>query len=101
MKNVMVIDGAENCAYDVFAATDDEFALFFPAEGQDIAFIDEIRGEGEAVDAAFLRLWQRPVEKKTMQGLHGTIFYDLDHKKQFYPNRRDGDLTDGRARRRR
>jgi hypothetical protein len=30
MKNIMVIDGAENCVYDVFAAPDDDFALIFP-----------------------------------------------------------------------
>ncbi len=27
MKNIMIIDGAENCVYDVFAAPDDDFAL--------------------------------------------------------------------------
>lgn len=29
MKNIMVIDGAENCVYDVFEAADDVFALIF------------------------------------------------------------------------
>lgn len=27
MKNIQVIDGAMNCAYDIFAATDEEFKL--------------------------------------------------------------------------
>jgi hypothetical protein len=40
MKNIQVIDGAENCVYDIFAATDEEFSLIFP-RGQDVAFIDE------------------------------------------------------------
>ena len=26
MKNIQVIDGAVNCVYDVFAATDEEFS---------------------------------------------------------------------------
>ena len=41
MKNIQVIDGADNAVYDVFAATDDEFAMIFPA-GHDVAFIDEV-----------------------------------------------------------
>ena len=38
MKNIQIIDGAENCVYDLFAATDEEFARIFPI-GTDIAFI--------------------------------------------------------------
>jgi len=30
MKNIQVIDGAVNCAYDIFAATDEEFAPSSP-----------------------------------------------------------------------
>ena len=29
MKNSMVIDGAENCVYDIFTAPYDDFALIF------------------------------------------------------------------------
>ncbi len=96
----MVIDGADNCAYDVFAATDDEFSLLFPGDGQDVAFIDEILGDAQeaSVEAALERLWARPVDKKSLVGLHGTMFYQLDHKKQYYPNRKDSDLTASRAR---
>jgi hypothetical protein len=100
MKNIMIIDGADNCAYDVFAATDDEFALFFPAEGQDIAFADELWAKPvqPRIKRAFDALWGRPVDKKSMAGLHGTIFYQLESKKQYYPNRRDSDLTENRSR---
>ena len=41
VKNIQVIDGALNAVYDIFQATDEEFALIFPP-GQDIAFIDEV-----------------------------------------------------------
>jgi hypothetical protein len=30
VKNIQIIDGAENCVYDVFAATDEEFSLSCP-----------------------------------------------------------------------
>lgn len=100
MKNIMIVDGADNCAYDVFAATDDEFALLFPAEGQDIAFADELWVEpvSREVRQAFDALWTRPIDKKAMTGLHGTIFYQLEKKKKYYPNRKDSDLTDNRSR---
>lgn len=65
MKNIQVIDAAVNCVYDIFAATDEEFALVFP-NGQDIAFIDEIYGRGAdnaALDSAFEALWTRRVVK--------------------------------------
>jgi hypothetical protein len=62
MNNIQVIDSAENCVYDIFAATDSEFALIFPP-GQDVAFIDEVmaRGPEAQLDAAFSRIWRRPV----------------------------------------
>ncbi|WP_457328722.1 hypothetical protein [Rhizobacter sp. P5_C2] len=41
MKNIQVIDGAENCVYDIFQASDEEFSLIF-SDGRDIAFIDEV-----------------------------------------------------------
>ena len=90
MKNIQVIDGALNCVYDVFAATDEEFALIFPSR-QDVAFIDEVlaRGSQPALDAAFARIWARRVRKTEANGIHGLLFYELEGKKQFYPTRRD------------
>ncbi len=46
MKNIMIIDGAENCVYDIFAAPDDDFALIF-LEGTDIALIEDIERRRE------------------------------------------------------
>lgn len=90
MKNIQIIDGAENCVYDIFAATDEEFALIFKNE-TDIAFIDEIyeAGDVELLDAAFNSIWQRRVKKIDVYGIHGTIFYELDHKRPYYPTRKD------------
>ncbi len=103
MKNIMIIDGAMNCAYDIFAATDAEFALFFPADRQDVAFIDEIWGNDDdnppaGVSEAFDNLWKRPVAKPDANGIHGIIFYGMEFKKTYYPNRRGNDLTDNRSR---
>ena len=40
MKNIQAIDGANNCTYDVFQASDLEFSLIFP-DGADIEFADD------------------------------------------------------------
>ncbi len=90
MKNIQVIDGADNCVYDIFSATDEEFSLIFPP-GQDVAFIDEVmtRGPEEALDAAFSHIWQRRVRKSEAMGIHGILFYGFEHKKQYYATRRD------------
>jgi hypothetical protein len=90
MKNIQVIDGAVNCVYDIFAATDDEFESLF-APNTDIAFIDEIFANGDKARLAevFNALWTRPVAKSHANGIHGIIFYELEEKKQFYPTRRD------------
>lgn len=94
MKNIMVVDGAVNCVYDVFAATEAEFALVFPAD-TDIAFIDEVyeRGEPAALDKAFEAIWTRRVKKAEAMGIHGMLFYELPEKKAFYPTRRDEDAV--------
>jgi len=90
MKNIQVIDGADNCVYDIFAATEEEFHVIFPA-GHDVAFIDEVMksGPAEVLNAAFSRIWQRRVRKSEAMGIHGLLFYELEHKKQYYATRRD------------
>ena len=95
MKNIQVIDGAANAVYDIFSATDEEFALIF-MEGRDIAFIDEVyRPESDkaALDAAFESLWTRRIPKVQAIGIHGLLFYGLNAKKMYYPNRRDEDAV--------
>jgi hypothetical protein len=41
MKNIQVIDGAQNCRYPIYSVTDDEFAIIFPAKGQGIEFLED------------------------------------------------------------
>lgn len=90
MKNILVIDDARNCVYDIFSATDEEFSLIFK-EGTDIAFIDEVfeNSDDELLDQVFTNIWDRRIKKKDAHGIHGTLFYHLDEKKQYYPTRRD------------
>jgi hypothetical protein len=75
MKNIQIIDGAANCVYDIFSATDEEFSLIFPAE-TDVAFIDEVYGRASAseLDPVFEQIWQRRVPKANANGIHGLLF---------------------------
>lgn len=90
MKNIMVVDGAENCVYDLFSVPDDDFALMFPA-GTDIAFIEDIerRTDAEAVFAALTRAWPNRIPKREAVGIHGIVFYGLYMKRKYYPTLRD------------
>lgn len=90
MKNIQIFDGADNAVYDIFAATDEEFALIFP-NGTDVAFIDEVYQQQptQLLDAAFTEIWRRRVPKQQAMGIHGMLFYQCEHKKVYYPTRRD------------
>jgi hypothetical protein len=87
---MQVIDGALNAIFDIFQATDEEFSLIFP-RGQDVAFIDEVvaRGPRAELDQAFTRIWRRRIPKARAVGIHHVLFYELEHKKRYYPTRRD------------
>ena len=90
MKNIQVFDGADNAVYDIFSATDEEFGLIFP-DGTDVAFIDEVyqTHPSPTLDVAFAEIWKRRVPKCEAMGIHGMLFYECEHKKVYYPNRRD------------
>jgi hypothetical protein len=91
MKNIQVIDGALNCTFSVFQATDEEFALLFPEPQQDIQYSEDLVGlpRQAEVEAAIRRIWDRPIRKQDAQGIHGTIFYGLGRYKSYYRANRE------------
>ena len=100
MKNIQVVDGATNCAYDIFAVSANTFKAIFPGDGQDIEFFEDfVRRVGEEKAGELLTpVWQNRVEKVDVSGINGTLFYELEVKKQFYPTKRESDLDRKRAR---
>jgi hypothetical protein len=93
MKNVQVIDGARNCTYDVYAVKDRDFEIIFP-NNTDIEFISDLIariGKREAMRVTN-EMWRRRKDKKKVSGIHGTLFYELDFKKPFYPTKREGEM---------
>jgi hypothetical protein len=94
MKNVQIIDGAINCTCSIYAFADEEFSRIFPDLGQDVEFIDDAlnRLGPEELDTTLEPVWARQVRKLDVLGINGTLFYELDDKKQFYPSKRESDV---------
>lgn len=93
MKHLQIIDGALNCTYSIFAVEDAEFEMLFP-NGTDVEFSDDLfsrLGEDEANKLTAM-MWERPVDKKSVTGIHRTLFYGLGHKKKYYPTKRESEM---------
>ena len=94
MKNIQVIDGAQNCSFSVYSTSEECFSLIFPEPGQDVEFVEDLvkrvgdRRAGEIVMTAT----SKRLEKTTLNGLHGTLFFKLPDRKIWYPNKRESDL---------
>jgi hypothetical protein len=91
MKNIQVIDGAVNTTFSIFQATDEEFALLFPAPGQDLQYAEDLAAlpGQQKVKAALRRIWERPIRKRDAVGIHGTLLYQLERYKEWYPEKRE------------
>jgi hypothetical protein len=78
----------------IFAATDEEFEAIFPA-GADIEFIEDFveRVGDQTVTRITLELWKRSIAKKDVRGIHGALFYELAHKKRYYPTKKESEMV--------
>ena len=68
--------------------------MLFPGEGQDIEFIDDVRDRltQDELDKAFQDVWERPIKKTDVHGIDGTLFFELEFKKNYYPNKSERDV---------
>jgi hypothetical protein len=68
--------------------------LIFPEPGQDVEFIEDIvaRIGDKRVARDLAPIWKRTVEKKSANGIHGTLFYGLPEKKRFYPTKKGSEM---------
>lgn len=96
MKNVQIIDGADNATFSVFQATEEEFVAIFP-DGRDIELIEDLieRLGEEAASSVLTSIWERPILKRDALGIHGTLFYDNEHRRDHIPpSKREVDWDD-------
>lgn len=86
MKNIQIIDGAANATFSVFQATAEEFDAIFP-DGRDMELIEDLidRLGGEAAGAVLNPLWERPILKRDALGIHGTLFYNNEYRRDHIP----------------
>ncbi|MEP2990318.1 MAG: hypothetical protein ABJN65_00935 [Parasphingorhabdus sp.] len=89
MKNIQIIDDAINAAYDIYEISDELFSLLFPADSQNIEFIEDFfeRVGDTKAQSLQTQLWERKIPKKDVNGIHGTLFYGLLEKKKYYPEK--------------
>lgn len=96
MKNIQIIDAAINSTFSIFQATDEEFDAIFPNYA-DMEFIEDfIARSGEEKAGAILGpLWERPILKRDIDGLHGTLFYGWSDRRRYYPStKREADTDE-------
>ena len=96
MKNIQMIDGAANATFSVFQATDEEFEALFPND-QDIEFIEDFieRAGDDGAGVVLDPIWDRPILKRDAQGIHGTLFYEWDDRREYFPpSKREVDLDE-------
>lgn len=98
MKNIQIIDRAANATFSVFQCSDEAFAQIFPMPGQDLELVEDFiaRVGGEIAGQVLAPLWERPVLKRDLQGLHGTLFYGWNDRREYLPvSRREIDVDPG------
>jgi hypothetical protein len=95
MKNVQIIDGAENATFSIFQATDAEFEAIF-LEGCDMELAEDFFERlGEARARAVVEpMWERPILKRDALGIHGTLYYGwTDRRKHLPASKREVDTN--------
>jgi hypothetical protein len=97
MRNIQVIDGADNCTYSIFSVSDDIIKLVFPEPSQNIEFNTDLiaRISLDEANTLNLKLWENEINKEDVVGIHGTLFYDLEFKKVYYPTKRELEMVTG------
>ncbi|WP_432284071.1 hypothetical protein SLT36_19895 [Aminobacter sp. BA135] len=97
MKNIQIIDGAANATFSLFQATEEEFAAIFPAD-RDMELVEDLikRLGKKAANSVLAQIWGRPILKRDALGIHGTLFYDNQHRRPHMPpSKREIDWDDG------
>jgi hypothetical protein len=91
-KKVQVIDGAVNGTNPVFEVSDELFVKIFP-NGQDTAFLSdftEIEDDLEFWNA----FYRKKVEKKMLNGIHGTLHSTGSNAEpEYFPTRKESDVN--------
>jgi hypothetical protein len=77
VKNIQIVSSADATEQELFAATDEEFALFFRS-GENIAFVERVAQRISRIQlyAALSRVLARAVLPGPGIAVHGVLFYE-------------------------
>lgn len=93
MKNIQIIDGAQNSVFEIYAIPDALFSVLFP-KGADVAFAKECSKKIPKSDNRLKALYKKRLNKKSVQGIHGTLHLDSSLvEPKFFPTRRESEVT--------
>lgn len=95
MKNIQVIDGPENCTYDIFSISDRDFKKIFPNR-QDTEFIEDFtRRIGKSEAGKILgQIWKiQLIKRRSMASM--ALYFMNSNSKKIYPTKRDEEMATG------
>ena len=106
MKNIQIIGLGVNYPQAVYEISDDDFTILFP-HNRDMAFftVDEVlcrhifekeisnklKSLNISEDEFWNRLLKKRIDKRTIQGIHGTLIDDQIVIPSYFPNRKETD----------
>jgi hypothetical protein len=93
MRNVQIMDGADNASHSVYAVSDGDLSVLFPA-GTDIDFAGDLTTRIGLPEASRILspLWGNELDQAKICGIQGTIIYELLDKRLYFPDRRSTEL---------
>ena len=97
LRNIQIVDGADNATFSLFQATDDEFNQIFPTIGQDMEISEDfVQRVGEAhANLIFNAIWERPILKRDVNGIHGTLYFNYQSRRRYIrASKREVDLDE-------
>jgi Domain of unknown function (DUF4279) len=88
LRNIQIIDGADNATFSIFQATNEEFRAIFSGLGQDMEISEDfVNRVGEVRAAEILQaIWERPILKRDANGIDGTLYYNAERRRQYLPS---------------
>ena len=94
MKNIQFIDGADNCTYSIYSLEESIFIEIFPKDGQDIEFTEDVvERVGKKRAGILVSLASKnPIYKTDVNGIHGTLFFQLKMKSCYYPTKKEAEF---------
>ncbi|SHL04188.1 hypothetical protein [Desulforamulus aeronauticus] len=93
MKNIQIIDGARNSVFEIYAIDDETFGKIFGNE-MDVVFLSDLTEyldyDKPEIQAFWLKVYSKKMDKRNVNGIHGTLHLDSSYcEKSYFPERKE------------